>query len=224
MKDRSKKAIIAGTGLIIAFILWTFLIQCVDVQPIGQNGTNIGFATINTWFHDYTGVHLAIYVATDWIEILAFVVCICFGVVGVIQLIKRKSLLKVDRDIIFLGIYYLVVIFAYFVFEKYPVNYRPILIDGIMEASYPSSTTLLVLSVMPTLSYQVNRRSQNAVIKNMTTAFVILFSLFMVIGRTVSGVHWLTDIIGSVLLSCGLFLIYKYVCSIDNKKQSVSTQ
>ena len=90
-----------------------------------------------------------------------------------------------------------------------PVNYRPILIDGAMEASYPSSTTLLVLSVMPTLLFQVNRRAKRQTARRMTAAFVILFSAFMVIGRLVAGVHWLTDIVGSVLLSSGLYCLYR---------------
>jgi undecaprenyl-diphosphatase len=89
-----------------------------------------------------------------------------------------------------------------------PINYRPTLINGAMEASYPSSTTLLVLSVMPTLLFQVNRRAKRQTVRRMTAAFVILFSAFMVIGRLVAGVHWLTDIVGSVLLSAGLYSLY----------------
>ena len=128
-----------------------------------------------------------------------------------VQLVKRKSLLKVDRDIIILGIYYVIVILGYLVFEMYPVNYRPILIQGIMEASYPSSTTLLVLSVMPTLIEQTSRRMKEEKfsrgIKNVTVAFFV----FMVLGRLISGVHWFTDIVGAILLSTGLFEIYKGV-------------
>ncbi len=90
-----------------------------------------------------------------------------------------------------------------------PINYRPILINGLMEASYPSSTTLLVLSVMPTLSFQAKRRMKNRGIRNLMHAFSISFSMFMVIGRTVAGVHWLTDIVGSIILSMGLYLIYQ---------------
>ena len=128
---------------------------------------------------------------------------------GFIQLVKRRCLFKVDYDIIFLGIYYVIVIACYLIFEMFPINYRPILIEGIVEASYPSSTTLLVLCVMPTLSEQTNRRLENTVIKKIITIFVICFSVFMVLGRLISGVHWFTDIIGGILLSSGLFCIYK---------------
>ena len=139
----------------------------------------------------------------------AIFVCMTFGVVGFVQLIKRKSLFKVDRDLIFLGIYYVAVIFGYLIFEMIPINYRPILIDGMLEASYPSSTTLLVLSVMPTLVYQVNRRSTNLLFRRCVCAMSIVFLSFMVIGRLVAGVHWFTDIVGAVILSAGLYCLYK---------------
>lgn len=209
MKKNGKKLLIAGIIMMAAFALWTGLIQIVDVQPVGQKGTDIGFASLNCWFHKLTGVHMTIYTVTDWLGLVPIFICMFFGGIGFVQLIKRRNLFQVDMDILLLGIYYIIVIFGYLIFEMIPINYRPILIEGFMEASYPSSTTLLVLSVMPTLSFQANRRIKKTVIKNIINIFVILFSSFMVVGRTIAGVHWLTDIIGSLILSTGLYLIYK---------------
>ena len=218
MKEKAKRNITFGAALVAVFALWTALIQCVDVQPVGQNGTNVGFASFNTWFHELTGVHMGLYAVTDWLGLVPLVVCIAFGVVGLVQLIKRRSLMKVDMDIILLGVYYIVVIAAYLVFEMIPINYRPILIEGVMEASYPSSTTLLVLSVMPTLKFQVDRRAPRADFRALSNAFVTLFSAFMVIGRLVSGVHWFTDILGAVFLSAGLFLLYSGAVALTDKQ------
>lgn len=218
MKKSGKKILNVGLILMASFVIWTALIQQVDVQPVGQNGTDIGFATLNCWFHNLTGVHMAIYTITDWLGLVPLFICMLFGGIGFVQLVKRRSLLKVDFDIIILGVYYVLVIFGYFIFEMIPINYRPILIEGIMEASYPSSTTLLVLSVIPTLNFQVNRRMKNMMMKNVMNVCSIGFSLFMVIGRTVAGVHWLTDIIGSVILSTGLFLIYKSCVILYNER------
>ncbi len=208
MENNRKRNCIIGIILLAAFVLWTFLIMHVDVQSVGQNGTDIGFAAFNTWFHQATGVHMVIYTITDWLGLVPVIICVCFAILGVVQLIKRKSLFKVDADIILLGIYYFLVFFGYLFFEMVPINYRPIPIEGVMEASYPSSTTLLVLSVMPTLKLQIDRRTENKTIRIITTVFVVLFSAFMVIGRLVAGVHWATDIIGSILLSMGLFMVY----------------
>ena len=153
---------------------------------------------------------MTLYTITDWLGLVSIAVCLSFGVVGVFQLIRRRSLLRVDPDIVLLGLYYILVILAYLVFEMIPINYRPILINGVLEASYPSSTTLLVLSVMPTLKFQIDRRNEKTFVRKVTTVFVIAFSVFMVIGRLTAGVHWATDIIGAVLLSFGLFRLYQY--------------
>lgn len=209
MKTSGKILLRAGMILVVAFAIWTVLIQRVDVQPVGQNGTNVGFASLNCWFHKLTGVHMGIYTVTDWLGLVPIFICMLFGGLGLAQLVKRRNFFQVDIDIIILGIYYVLVIFGYLIFEMIPINYRPILIEGIVEASYPSSTTLLVLSVMPTLNLQVKRRMKNTIMKNVINTCSVLFSLFMVIGRTIAGVHWLTDIIGSVILSVGLYLIYK---------------
>ena len=220
MKERSKKLLFTGILLIVVFAIWTLLIQVVDVQPIGQNGTNIGFATFNIWFHELTGVHMTIYTMTDWMGLIPIFVCMIFGGIGLGQWIKRRSLLKVDRDILFLGIYYVIVIFGYLIFEMIPINYRPILIEGVMEASYPSSTTLLVLSVMPTLTFQMKRRMKNMTVCKMLSVLTILFSSFMVVGRWICGVHWFTDIIGSIILSTGLFFVYKGIVLSSSSKNN----
>ena len=219
MKEKSKNFLILGIMLIVGFIIWTLLIQKVDVQPLGVNGTNIGFATINYWFHKLTGVHMEIYTLTDWLGLVPVSVCMIFGGIGCVQLIKRRSLFRVDYDIIFLGVYYILVIFGYLIFEMIPINYRPILIDGFMEASYPSSTTLLVLGVMPTVIEQVSRRSKNVIVKNIVNGLVLGFSAFMVLGRLMAGVHWLTDIVGSIMLSMGLFCLYKSAVLIFYKSE-----
>ena len=184
---KEKRNLLAGAGLIGAFALWTVLIRWVDVQAVGQNGTKIGFADFNVWFHQLTGVHMTLYTITDWLGLVPIFICLCFGVLGLVQLIKRRSLLRVDPDILLLGIYYVLVIACYLIFEMIPVNYRPVL----------------------TLWFQANRRVSNAMIRKAVAVFVVTFSVFMVIGRLVSGVHWATDIIGSVLLSAGLYMLYR---------------
>ena len=125
---KEKRNLLTGIGLISAFALWTVLIQCVDVQAVGQNGTKIGHAAFNVWFHQLTGVHMTIYTITDWLGLVPIFVCLCSGMLGIVQLIKRRSLLRVDSDILLLGAYYVIVIACYLVFEMIPINYRPILI------------------------------------------------------------------------------------------------
>ncbi len=213
------KKLIMAIALLLCFAFWTLLILTIDVRPVGVNNTDIGFATLNTWFHNLLGVHMSLYVITDWLSLIPLSVCSLFAGIGLGQLIKRRSLKKVDKDIILLGIYYILVIICFVGFEFVPINYRPILIEGLMEVSYPSSTTLLVLSVMPTLIFQSKRRFTNAKFRKVACKFAYLYSSFMVIGRLLSGVHWVTDIIGGILLSAGLFLMYIAIVEIcENRK------
>ena len=196
------------------------MIQTVDVKLIGQGETKTGFASFNLWFHTITGVNMILYYITDWFGLVPIFCCFAFGITGLIQLIKRKNLFKVDTDIIISGIYYIVIILLYLFFEMIPINYRPVLIDGMLETSYPSSTTLLVLSVMPTVSFLTNRRLTNEYFRTVINISVILFSVFMIIGRTLSGVHWLTDIIGSFFASTGVYLLYKnLILRLDTKQE-----
>lgn len=211
-----RRLFIAGSVFIIAFAVWTLMVQNIDVQSVGVNGTDIGFASLNCRFHSLTGVNMTLYTVTDWLGLVPLFVCAMFGAIGLFELIKRKSLFKVDFDIIVSGGYYIIVILCYLIFEMYPINYRPILINGFLEASYPSSTTLLVLSVMPTSVFLSERRLKNSAFTQTIRVASTLFSVFMVTGRLISGVHWITDIAGSCLLSAGIYCVYKSVVMIKD--------
>ena len=203
-----KRKFCIALGLLAAFALWTIAIRFIDVQPIGPQGSTVGFATLNSIIHTRTGVHMQLYTITDWLGLVPVAFGLGFAMLGLAQWIKRKSLLKVDRSILVLGGFYIATMAAYLVFESFVINYRPVLIAGNLEASYPSSTTLLVLCVMPTAMMQLRGRINNRVLRGGVSIAIASFIVFMVAGRLVSGVHWLTDIIGGILLSAGLVTMY----------------
>lgn len=194
--------------LLIAFLLWTAAVQRIDVQAIGPDGSVVGFAAVNRFVHNLTGVHMSLYTWTDWLGLVPIAAAMGFGLLGLAQWRKRKCLLSVDYDLLVLGGFYVIVMAAYAFFEVFVVNHRPVLIDGILEASYPSSTTVLVLCVMPTAMMQLRARVKNKLCKRCVTVVIAGFAGFMVAGRLISGVHWCTDIIGGMLLSAGLVMLY----------------
>ena len=208
MEKKSRILFFVGASLLATFVLWTVLIRFVDVQAIGPEGSAVGFATLNEFVHNLTGVNMSLYVITDWLGLVPICFIMGFGILGLVQWIKRKNLFKVDYSILTLGGFYIIVMALYIFFEMFVVNYRPVLINGYLEASYPSSTTLLVMCVMPTAAMQLNARIKNTVLRRCAIIATVAFTAFMVIGRLLSGVHWLTDIVGSVLLSAGLFCLY----------------
>ena len=215
MKKETQRNLLLAICLLVAFLLWTLAIRFIDMQTIGPQESTVGFATLNRFIHNLTGVHMYLYTITDWLGLVPLMFAMSFGTFGFIQWIKRKKLLKVDYSILVLGGFYIVVIAVYALFEMFVVNYRPVLINGYLEASYPSSTTMLVMCVMPTAIMQFNSRIKNNILKRCISFAIIAFTAFMVIGRFISGVHWFTDVIGGVLLSAGLVLMYRAIISLE---------
>ena len=209
MEKKNKKRLVLGVSLVLAFVLWTVLVRFVDVRAIGPEGSSVGFAALNGFVHELTGVNWFLYTVTDWLGVVPISVALGFAILGLVQLMKRKSLCKVDYSILALGVFYIVVMAAYIFFEMVVINYRPTIINGCLEASYPSSTTMLVMCLMPTAAMQLNVRIRNRVVRRYTIIAIIAFTTFMVIGRLISGVHWITDIIGGALFSAGLVLMYE---------------
>ena len=217
MKRKNRNELILSAALAAAFVIWTVLVRTFDLSPIGPQGSSVGFATLNGFIHSLVGVNMTLYTITDWLGLVPIAVALGFAILGLVQLIKRKSLLAVDRDILVLGGFYLAVIAVYVLFEFVVINYRPVLIDGHLEASYPSSTTLLVTTVLPSAMMQLDSRVKNSVLRKGVDAAIIIFIAFMVIGRIISGVHWITDITGGLILSSALVTAYRALSRIETE-------
>ena len=218
MRKRNRRNFCIAAVLLAAFGLWTAAVSRYDVRPIGPEGSVVGFAALNRFVHNLTGVHMSLYTVTDWGGLVPVGFAAGFALLGLGQWIRRRSLWKVDRSIFALGGFYLAVLAAYLLFEEYVVNFRPVLIDGYLEPSYPSSTTMLVMCVMPTAVMQLNHRIRNGAVRRWVKAAIIVYSVFMVTGRLVSGVHWFSDILGGALLSSGLVMLYRSVIGPEEKR------
>ena len=217
MKKENQKNIYIALFMFLLFVLWTVLICIVDVRAIGPQETTVGFATLNRIFHNLTGVHMSLYTITDWLGLIPFFFVTGFASLGLIQWIKRKNLILVDYSLFVLGGFYIAVMAIYVLFEIIVINYRPVLINGYLEASYPSSTTMLVMCVMPTAIMKFNRRIKSERLKTYISLLITAFIIFMVVGRLISGVHWFTDIFGGTLLSAGLVLLYRFFVNLEHK-------
>ena len=211
-----------SVGLAFAFVAWTLAVTLIDVQAIGPENSSVGFATLNAAFHGITGVNMTLYNVTDWLIILPIGVALAFASLGLYQWIKRGSILKVDASLLLLGAVYVATALIYAVFEIAVINYRPILIEGVLEASYPSSTTLIFSTVIPASAIELKNRIKNPSIGKLTVFLALATAFIVVVARLVCGVHWFSDIVGGALLSGGIVLAYAYslelIKSNTNKK------
>ena len=213
MKRKAISQFVLGGILLILFVLFTWSLTFIDVQPIGPNSSSVAYASINHAVHKLFGVNMTLYNTTDWAGVVAIFIALGFAVIGLVQWVKRKRILKVDSSILILGVFYILVFSAYVFFEFHVINRRPVLINGILEASYPSSTTMLAMCVLPTAMMQFQHLIRNQKIRKMVNLLCGLFTSFMVIGRLVCGVHWFTDIFGGLLFSIAMILLY---CAANN--------
>ena len=198
------------TGAVITGALFAGLIvllKIYDVAAVGPAGTEVGFSHINQFVHNLTGVNMIWYQITDFIGYGAIAVCGMFAVAGFVQMIKRRSLLKVDREIWALGGLFIAVIGCYVFFEKYIINYRPIIMPGetAPEASFPSSHTVLAFVIFGAIAMMLKDYLQDKRLVSM--------------GRLYCGVHWFTDIIGGILLSATLLFLFAAAVSAGGKKK-----
>lgn len=211
MKIKTKNTILKSIGLFVLFAVLIIMLKTVDVRPIGPQNSSVGLACINENVFQLFGVNLNWYYITDWLGLVAIFVALGFALLGLIQLIRRKSLAKVDKDIIALGGFYLIVILIYILFEVWVINYRPILLNASLEPSFPSSHTMIILCIMGSAILQFRQRIQNSTLKRILCGLSGAIIIITIVGRQISGVHWFTDILGGVLLGAALIYAYKGV-------------
>ena len=214
---KTTRNFLLSTILTLLAVGFTYLVKIVDVKEIGIEGTNIGFSTINKLVFNEIGVNMTWYHITDLLGIIPILIAMIYTIIGFVQMIKRKSILKVDKEIIILGIFYIIVIMLYIFFEKCIINYRPTLISGLKEPSYPSSHTLIAICLLGS-SIMINKRFYNCKLAKYMNIFSITIICITVIGRLISGVHWFTDIVGGIIISSALLMIlYSLLYKISKK-------
>lgn len=219
----SKKTIFMGGILMVLFVIFTILVKTVNVGAVGPENSVVGFSGINKAFFDFPGQNGFCYHLSEYIGYFSFLVVFLFALYGVYELIKRKSFKKIDKQIVALGIFYVVVAVFFAVFEKVIINYRPVIedIEEGLEASYPSTHVLIIVCIMGSTSIVLSSLYRGSGSKPVVAACVISFVLAVigVIARLFSGVHWLTDVFGGLLLSMSLLTMFRGVINSMEEKE-----
>ena len=210
--DNKKKYILPAVSLIL-FIMLIVIIKTVDTAKAGVGDTEIGLYHLNIAASKFIGTNMAWYKITEVLGILSILSGAIFGAVGLFQMIKRKSLIKVDKEILSLGGLYILLGIVYGFFEKVIINYRPLIMEGetAPEASFPSSHTVLAVVIMGSIFLILDKYIKNKTVANVLKSLCVAVSVITVIGRLLSGVHWLTDILGGILISICLLSLFKAI-------------
>ena len=213
------KSLITGIVLFVAFVVFTVLVKVVDVAAVGPLGSKVGFSKMNNSIFEGIGTSDTWYSISEVFGIFALIVAGVFVIVGLVQLIRRKNLKLVDNHILALGVFYVVVAMAYIFFEVLVINHRPVLAQGVLEASYPSSHSMLAVCILSSAIIEIKKLFENKKKLIITLdAISVVVMVIIVLGRLLSGMHWFTDIIGGLLLSLALVFLYHGILKIIEKK------
>lgn len=207
--------------LFVCFIMFTAALKFVDVQPVGPMDSEVGFATVNVFVHNLFGQNKVYDRISDFLAVLSLFAACSFAIIGAYQFLQKKSILKVDSSIILLGVTYVFVILIYVLFEKLVINFRPVLEKGVLEASYPSSHTMMILIILGTARTTMERIIHNErVLKGLRIVLAVLMVLAVAF-RIMSGVHWFTDILGALFISAAVIQLYnslyRSVVAVENQ-------
>lgn len=210
------------TGLLfLIFIVFTFVVKFADVSAIGPNGSEVGLASLNGLIAGIFSYSDFCYKITKIIALFSFMYVFFFAFMGIWQLIRGKSFKKVDTAILGLGGLYVITALFYVLFEVLVINFRPILVDGELEASFPSTHTMLAVTILGSACVYFIYRLKKP--QMYVTANIVLI-VMMAVCRLISGVHWCTDIIGGVILGCALISLYLAFMQITNAKPDNTEQ
>ena len=198
---------IAFIILLLAFLLFTYSVKNYDTAEIGPQSSSVGYSHLNEAFRHaaehFSGKDAIAYILSKYLFFIALATVPLYALIGLMQLLQKD----VSPQIWLLAAGYASIAIAYCVFEIWIVNYRPILeADGTLEASYPSSHTFIAIALLGMSAITCHRN-----LKKWRTQFVVAhvaIAAIIVIGRALSGVHWLTDIIGGILLASTLLCAF----------------
>lgn len=206
-KTKIYSAFSAAAALL--FLAVAVLVKKVNVSAIGPLGSSIGLSSINGKIRDAIGYSESLYAFTELLGYISFAVVGGFAVYGLIQLIKRRSFKKIDRELYLLVGFYAAVLAVYVLFEIIVINERPVLMDGELEASFPSSHTMLAICILSTAAHQLYvRLSSSKAARIVSVALCGALATLSVVCRLLSGVHWFTDIIAGIFVSASLVFAY----------------
>ena len=151
---------------------------------------------------------------TNIILILSIILILFFLGLGVYELIKKRSIKKVDPRLTWLPLPLALMTLTYFLFDKvWILNVRP---NGSGEPSFPSTHVMVVTTIFFVVTIILPKY-----IKNKTTRLIIEIIMAIMIsltavGRVMSGMHWVADVLGAIVFGFLFSEIYYYIVS--NKK------
>ncbi len=219
-RQRTRRGYLISCVLFVLFVVFTVLISAVGVgktpvKVVGADGViqpgeeiSVGFSGLNTAASDALGY------SGTWYKLSKYLGYVCILAAGALclwavwQAISRHGIAQMDRDLSCFCLLMIAMLIFYALFEVLKLNYRPVMLEGKLDASYPSTHTLVALCGAGGAAIFVSRLKIRRELRLAGIGILGLAAFLTVLCRLLSGVHWVTDILGGVLLSAALVQLY----------------
>ncbi len=206
LKKVLNKYSLMGLGFLFIFLILLILLMSVD------KASNI-YKEIG--LYNFNKIFLVDYYNESWdgfSDVILYIsILFILGLIiyGIYQLYKRKSLFKVDKDIILTGFGFVFIIIIWFIFDKFiDINYRPIAVNGSAQTSFPSTHVMLAcFSLLATTRIILKRNTNELKYNIITYGGVSILVILCSLGRILSKMHWTTDVLGAIFISLAIFFI-----------------
>ena len=210
--------------------IWCFLYAVIMVialkyesgVPIGDLGV-INLHALNNAFRglfEYEragGYFRSLYIFTEILGAVSILACVFWTGLGIKDLIKYRDINDVDKSIFATWLLYVLALIVWKVVLKIAVNYAPVSVNlkSGLVVSFPCGNTFLIIISMCSSIYLIGYFLEEK--KNLVLTLRVICVAVLVLGivfRTVSGVNYLTDILGAIGFAVPLVVLYSFVCDV----------
>ena len=209
--------------------IWCFLYAVIMVialkfesgVPIGDLGS-INLRALNNGFrglfgYEQGGYFRSLYLITEGLGVVSILACLFWTGMGIKDLIKYRDINDVDKSIFATWLLYVLALIVWRVTLKISVSYAPVSVHpkSALVVSFPCGNTFLIIISMCSSIYLIGYflEEKKKLVLALRVACIAILALGIIF-RTVSGVNWLTDILGAIGFAVPAVVLYSFICEV----------
>ena len=209
--------------------IWCFLYAVIMVialkfesgVPIGDLGS-INLRALNNGFrglfgYEQGGYFRSLYLITEGLGVVSILACLFWTGMGIKDLIKYRDINDVDKSIFATWLLYVLALIVWRVTLKISVSYAPVSVHpkSALVVSFPCGNTFLIIISMCSSIYLIGYflEEKKKLVLALRVACIAILALGIIL-RTISGVNWLTDILGAIGFAVPAVVLYSFICEV----------
>lgn len=155
---------------------------------------------------------------TNVILITSIITLAVFVFLGLYQWISRKSIKKVDRQLLWMPVPLILMVITYLLFQYvFVLNTRP---NGSGESSFPSTHVMVVATIFFIAMMILPKYVKSKPIRIILDVLMVVMISLTSVGRVAADMHWVLDVIGAVVFAFIFTEVYYLIIHRKKKKNA----